>query len=79
MNKNQTKRLEKVKDDIEYMFAGQLWRYHVTPYEVRRIVDVYNKLTQGSPAETMFHGVKDYFIRRKFTVTEKETGWQISL
>lgn len=79
MNTTQTKRLLKVKHDIESMMEGNLKRFGFTPFMVEIVLDIYGSLVNEQSAETICEEVKDFFANRKFTVKGKGIGWEISL
>ena len=80
MTKLQTKRMLKVKADIEYIFYnGDLKRFGFTQYMVEILLDVYASLANEQSAECITKEIKEYFEQRKFTVKEKGIGWEISL
>lgn len=79
MNTTQTKRLLKVKHDIESMMEGNLKRFGFTPYMVELVLDIYGSLVNEQSAETISEEVRNFFANRKFTVKEKGVGWEISL
>ena len=80
MNKLQTRRMLKVKGDIESMlWHGELKRFGFTQCMVEILLDIYTSLANEKSAECITKKVKDYFEQRKFTVKEKGIGWEISL
>ncbi len=79
MNTTQTKRLLKVKHDIESMMEGNLGRFGFTPFMVELVLDIYGSLVNEQSAETICEEVKNYFEKRKFAVAVKGIGWEISL
>ena len=69
----------KVKSDLERIFDGELKRYQLTPFEALHIVECYNEIITDGKAETITESVKNFFNKRKFTVTAIGVGWIISL
>lgn len=74
----QRKKLLKVKSEIESMFMGDIKRFGFTPYMIDVVLDVYGNLVNERSAETICEEVKNYFEKRKFTITTKGIGWIIS-
>lgn len=78
MTTTQRKKLLKVKSEIKSMFMGDIKRFGFTPYMIDVVLDVYGNLVNEKSAETICEEVKNYFEKRKFTITTKGIGWTIS-
>lgn len=82
LNKSETKRILKVKSDLEDMFDnGHLRKYGVVPYTAKEIAMCYDCLVYDvtHAVATISMETKIFFEKRGFLIEKMETGigWNI--
>mgnify|MGYP001544817248 CR=1 FL=1 len=69
----------KAKGILEEMFDGALKKYKVTYFEACEIAHCFNEIINNGETCTIYEGVRSFFDKQKFTITDDGVGWKISL
>ena len=67
------------KVELEKIFAGNLKKHRLTPFEAHEIAYCYNEIVENGEVNTIYKGVKDFFENQHFNIAVDGVGWKISL